>query len=401
MLTKEHSIVNYKGRAIIPDRLNRQEHKHYIEYAKKAIEIYKSGIGQTRISLHKKVRNIFKNEENCPLKRINSFCKLLDDVSIFDRDRGGKSEKLRKKVFLLAAEYHPIVKTNESLFDNQEDKVKQIISKKLKIEWKIIEKNLFSDIIDFHRLKSIEEYPSAITLLSRYNIAQIQATLYRAINMTIWIKNDLKRIVRYAKMLNLLHKITYLGNGEYKIFFDGPASILRNTQRYGVSMATFFPVLTTSKNWKMRVLIKSKFKSFDNILELSDKDKLKSHLPITNDFDSIIEEQFYKKWGTGSRNGWKLERESEIIHNGQRVFFPDFVFRHNSGAFAYLEIVGFWTPEYLKHKSDTLQFFKEHKTIIAVADSVKNQLSYLPDNSIAYKKSINIKDVLERLIDYV
>ena len=401
MLTKEHSIVNYKGKNIIPDRLNNKDHRQYINYAEKAIEIYRSGTGQTRISLHKKIKQIFKDEMDCPVKRINSFCKLLDDVSIFEKDRSGKAEKLRKKVFLMAAKYHPIVKTNESLFDNQEEKVKQIISKNLGIKWEMIQENLYSDVIDFHKLKSIDGYSSPTSLLSRYNIAQIQTTLYKAINMTIWVKNDLKRIMTYAKLFRLLHKVTYLGNGEYKIFFDGPASILRNTRRYGVNLATFFPVLPASTDWKMKAVIKNSFNNFDNYLKLSHRDKLKSPVQKTKDFDSMIEEQFYKKWGNNIRDGWKLERESEIIHKDQKVFFPDFVFKHETGVITYLEIVGFWTPEYLKHKAEVLNLFKEYKILVAIAESLTSQLSFLPDNFISYKKSLNINNVIKYLKEYI
>ena len=33
-----------------------------------------------------------------------------------------------------------------------------------------------------------------------------------------------------------------------------------------------------------------------------------------------------------------------------------------------MEIVGFWTPEYLAHRRETLQQFRHHKIIIAVPE---------------------------------
>ena len=52
-----------------------------------------------------------------------------------------------------------------------------------------------------------------------------------------------------------------------------------------------------------------------------------------------------------TRDGWQLIREGEILHEGQKTFVPDFTFRHEDGTQVFLEIVGFWTPEYLARQA--------------------------------------------------
>ena len=99
MLTKEHAIAEYKNRKIIPDRLNRKVHGHYLGYAEAMLEIYRGGMGKTRRQLHGEVRKVFENESDCPSRRIDAFCKLLDDVSEYTRDISGGAANLRKKVF--------------------------------------------------------------------------------------------------------------------------------------------------------------------------------------------------------------------------------------------------------------------------------------------------------------
>ncbi|NIQ58684.1 MAG: DUF790 family protein, partial [Gammaproteobacteria bacterium] len=47
------------------------------------------------------------------------------------------------------------------------------------------------------------------------------------------------------------------------------------------------------------------------------------------------------------RNGWTLTREERPVPVGDDVFLPDFTVRHEDGREALVEIVGFWTPEYL------------------------------------------------------
>ena len=66
-------------------------------------------------------------------------------------------------------------------------------------------------------------------------------------------------------------------------------------------------------------------------------------------FDSSIEEKFAIKF-EHLANRWKIKREPDplIVGNGV-AFIPDFLFE-KYGRKVYLEIVGFWTKEYLEKK---------------------------------------------------
>ena len=61
--------------------------------------------------------------------------------------------------------------------------------------------------------------------------------------MTVWASDDFKTILRYAKLARLMHTIVRTGEGRYRFRFDGPASVLRHTRRYGAAMARFLPAL--------------------------------------------------------------------------------------------------------------------------------------------------------------
>jgi predicted nuclease of restriction endonuclease-like RecB superfamily len=50
------------------------------------------------------------------------------------------------------------------------------------------------------------------------------------------------------------------------------------------------------------------------------------------------------------RGGWKLEREVTPVTLGSELFLPDFTLRRSDGREVIVEIVGFWTPEYLETK---------------------------------------------------
>jgi uncharacterized protein len=138
-------------------------------------------------------------------------------------------------------------------------------------------------------------------------------------------------------------------------------------------------------------------------LDLSPDDGLTSGLPAPDEFDSSVEESFAAQWGDAPRDGWRLVREGEILHGKQKVFVPDFVFRHDDGRSALMEIVGFWTPEYVEAKIQTLRTFRDRRILLAVARrSIKpgaqeRLLADLSSETFFYKTALKPNDVLERL----
>ncbi len=400
MLTRDLAITEYDfahGR-IFPDRLTRTAHRQYLGFAEQMLAIYRNGTGQTRRDLHRAIGRVLAEEEDCPTRRIGAFCKLLDDVSKYDRDRRGQAAELRRKVFHMAAPAHPLVTHADRLFERAEEKVKAEIAGRLGQSWQEIDARLFADVIDFHRLNRFDGYPTAGDLLARYNVAQVQAALYSAVRMTVWASTDFKTILRYAKLARLMHTIDRTDDGGYRIHFDGPASVLRQTRRYGVAMAKFLPALLACKDWRMHAVVETRRGGHLLSLDLSSADGLNSHLPPPGDFDSGVERAFAERWGAEPREGWQLIHEGRILHQGQKVFVPDFLFRHADGREVPLEIVGFWTPEYLAAKSETLRRFADHRILLAVAESVKQQLPDLADDVIPFKTVLKVKDVLARLI---
>ena len=397
MLRREHAIADYRSGRILPDRLSRKHHAHYAGYAERMLLIYREGVGSTRRRLHRAVADVFAAEPDCPARRIAAFCKLLDDRSEYQNDRRGKAAELRRRVFRMAADKHPLVRNADRLFGNEETAVKADVAERIGRTWGEIDRDLFADVIEFHRLERFDGYDDAPALLARYNVAQVQAALFDAESMTVWATDDFKTILRYAKLARLMHTITRRGDGRFVFRFDGPASVLRATRRYGAAMARFLPSLVTCRGWRMHAVIRTRRRGWNVALDLSPADGLTGNLPAPEEFDSSVEEAFAAKWGDEKRDGWRLAREGEVLHRHQKVFVPDFVFRHDDGRSVPMEIVGFWTPEYLQAKTATLQEFREHDILLAVAHPASDSFDELPADVIRYKTALKVKDVLERL----
>ena len=407
MLTRELAIAAYDSGRILPDRLLRKTHGPYLDYAERMLCVYRHGIGRTRRELHRGVQAVLAEAEDCPVRRIAALCKLLDERSVYQQDRRRRAAALRREVFHMAATLHPLVRKADRLFEHEEARAKAEIAARLDRPWKDVEQELFADVIEFHRLAKFEGYPDGAALLARYNIAQVQAALYGAVSMTVWANEDFKTILRYAKLARLMHAIVRSGDGQYCLRFDGPASVLRETRRYGVAMARFLPALVACRGWRMHAVVRTRRRGWSVSLDLSSADGLTSHLPAPAEFDSNVEEAFAAKWGAEKRDGWLLVREGEMLHHKQKVFVPDFAFRHDDGRTVLMEIVGFWTPEYLQAKLETLRTFRDHRILLAVARPAAKgdwlrRLEQVPlsldaGEVIPYKTAILLDDVLERL----
>jgi uncharacterized protein len=123
-------------------------------------------------------------------------------------------------------------------------------------------------------------------------------------------------------------------------------------------------------------------------------------------FDSSVEEKFANRFEQ-SANGWKLIREPDplIVSNGT-AFIPDFMFQKYDKK-VYLEIVGFWTKDYLHRKIQKLKDIVSNNKIdlfvavneeLTCSKSIIYSDSSLRDRIISYRNdSVPIKYLLNYL----
>jgi predicted nuclease of restriction endonuclease-like RecB superfamily len=136
-----------------------------------------------------------------------------------------------------------------------------------------------------------------------------------------------------------------------------------------------------------------------SVLKLDSQSGLSSRACVGREFDSKVEQAFYEEWKAAPETApWQLLREAELLHDGQFVFFPDFVFQHPDGRRVLLEIVGFWTPEYLEHKQWVLSRFRNERIILAVARTNRSAFPVSDFHQILeYKTKLSVRDVLTAL----
>ena len=109
-------------------------------------------------------------------------------------------------------------------------------------------------------------------------------------------------------------------------------------------------------------------------------------------YDSKIEHIF----SSLSLGSWKIKREPTILKAGKYAFVPNFSLQRESMK-VYLEIVGFWTPEYLAKKIEKLKEVKE-PVILLIIRRLNCSVKYFPAQEVVFfDKKIPINEIMQIL----
>lgn len=364
MIRSEHAIVHYDFRRMTasPDRLQRRRDADYLPIAQRLIELYRDGVGRQRQALHRDVAGIMAELNGCPPRRVHAFCKLLDDAATYHN--GSSAAKFRQAVFAAAAPFHPIVDRREAIFEHERETVRKRLAEQFNQPWESIAAKLFSDVIELQTLVAMDEKLQATELLSRYNLAQTQAMLFQTVSAELTLNDDFRIIVGAIKLAGLMHQIqrVHVQPPRYRILLDGPQSNLRETTRYGIRFAQVLTTLVRCRGWQLTANIRPRTfksptsKSMALRCHLSDQDGLKSDAASPSLFDSQFEKEIDDCWRSAPVAGWTFTRETDLLCQGQTVYAPDFCLRSDDRVI-YVEVVGFWTPEYLTEKLRRLSQF--------------------------------------------
>ena len=131
------------------------------------------------------------------------------------------------------------------------------------------------------------------------------------------------------------------------------------------------------------------------------------------EFDSSIEAQFYEEFSAlvreGHTAGWQIEREPEALAlpGLNLLYIPDFAF-YRGDLKVWLEIIGFWTPDYRVRKLEKLDKLKgqgSHKIILALAHELKASFAddghgeqrELPFPAVYFKQTLRPTEVVKLL----
>jgi uncharacterized protein len=385
MLTAAHRVYHWdrRARSISSDRLEDEA----VPALAPALAVYRERLGQTRGQVRNAARRAL---EGLRPDRVEPVVKLLDDAATYERPPARYADR-RVEVFEAAAADHPLLDPADTLARMAAAFAPPPATAAESVEL------LYGDYPEFHRLVAFPADYAAHALRDDYDLAQAQALLYAATEVTVEAGRDFKHILRYARLARLLHRIERAGPECYRFLFDGPSSVLRRTRAYGVDFARFLAALVRLPDWRLEAQVELRKGWRPLTFTLDAADGLGAGAAPPPEFDSTLEAAIAKKFGR-TRAGWRLVREGAVLSlGGGRVLVPDFVFRHQDGTEVALEIVGYWTPEYLADKLRRLAATRDVNLVVAVPRPLAIRAARLPATVLPFKRRLLLRDLLPRL----
>ncbi len=370
--------------------------------ASSLIEAYNSCIGKKMKDLESLIREEERMAEGLgyDFKLIRGLKVLLNRKIIFEEpDTKIDPIRIRNLVFATCNEFFNGTCINEE----ERNKVFYLVAEKLKLDPETIQKAFYSI---FDEEKKIKDFPKigAEDLLKEYNLSLLQTLLFKCVKLYVDLQvsgHEMRRILWAMKRLGLL----YIAEKRYSginLAIDGPASVLRQIERYGTRMAKLLPYLVSQRAWSIRAYIrkkvaKNKYRVFKfetsktNSANLFPEKKLEEVV-----YDSEIEEEFSKKFFSVGGE-WNLIREPEPLVFDNFIYVPDFALVKGNDKI-YLEIMGFWSEDYVKRKIEKLSKIKDIKLILAVDSSlgnvkIDNENIYV----INFERKLSTVDVIKAL----
>lgn len=173
--------------------------------------------------------------------------------------------------------------------------------------------------------------------------------------------SSVKFIFRNLKFYGLLFQVVR-GDDGFIFEVEGPLDISGKASKFGYRLAILLyrlrqlslrrqfdcSVSVEFRKSKRKVILETEISKMPDI-SWPNVGELKFQL-----FDSKVEAKIYSTFRAIDLDGWHVEREPKPLISGETVFIPDFSLRRG-GAEVFVEVVGFWMPEYKNRKRAKLQ----------------------------------------------
>jgi predicted nuclease of restriction endonuclease-like RecB superfamily len=388
MLPSDLLFSHKRGAQVYPRFLRREQ---YV-WAEQVLSLIREHQHRSRGELQAALRAL---EGDSPDYRIvRGFAHLALNAAEFTLATGElEPETLRREVFTLATERGVYGET-------QAREVLEAVAPRYRLETETLREALYADLPENHLLTALPDF-TPDQLVDRYNLAQAQGLLYAALCLRLTahrnVPGEYRRLFQQLKFHGLMYAVEGNLDDGYQIYVDGPASLFKQTRKYGLQMALFLPALLRVSRWEMEAVLQRDGQELS--YQLDAQSPLKPLTAAPPAYDSLLEESFARRWeklGTP----WTLEREVEIVDLKGTVFVPDFALRHPDGRVAHVEIMGFWHPDYLRRKLDKLRRAAMPDLIVAVSERLNvgaDDFKDIPGPVLFFKGKLEPRAVLDRL----
>lgn len=375
-----------------------------LDLARQMIEIFHHHVERSRGELKAELRDFLGTGTAFLLHR--GLAKLLEERCRFVAEAPIDPPRLRREVFEAAARAWGQA-DGPGAYRFPREEALTAVGDALQLSPRSLEASLYADLRDEEILRELAAVEPD-WLLRRYNVALAQGVLLRATSLRIELAPQPPRVAtalfRRIKFFQLLHRIEACPEGPpgtWRIELDGPLSLFKSSQRYGLRMASFLPTLLHLGGWRLEAEVSWGKKRLPRHFHLSADDAL---APVGNLPGRWLPEELrrFPKDFASLESSWEISTRADPQPLGEQgVLIPDFTFRHRETGFrACMEVLGFWNQGSVGSRLDLLKRHGPPNLLLAVAKNLaagQESGAALPAEVYIFRSFPLAKRVLRRL----
>lgn len=262
-----------------------------------------------------------------------------------------------------------------------------------------IEACLFADLPPERVLTPIEPPLCPSELAARSNQLLVSLLLRWALRVRIQAHGKLRAFLREVKLSGLVctieRPVERCQGDPVRIELSGPLALFRHTAMYGRALARLVRRLAWCDEFRVEAACRLP-NDHCATLVLARGDPIGGAREAAS-FDSQLERRFARELGRIARD-WEIIREPEPIAVEDRLVFPDFELRHRRCPERrwLVELVGFWTREYLEKKLRALRAARLERFILCIDADRNCARDDLPAQAhvVRFRRHVDAREVL-------
>ena len=381
MLSADLLSYSVAGTLVVPHYLGEHDHP----WLRALLDEHERFIGRPRHELEARLRDPLPCDS--PPQKLRLAIQILGKLRPRERKSAVPPRLARAHVFGEAARTSAPRQT-----------IWTTVAASLGVSREDLQESLFGDLPGERLVASPAQPLSAAELAVRCNLAVVQGMLFRATVVRIEIEGNTRVLIRHAKWRGLICSLAGRSDsGRATVELSGPFALFRNTRLYGRALGELVPLLAWCPRFRLRA--DCVFNGRRLTLQLATGDPI---FPSSSPhrYDSLLEERFAREFRRLAP-GWDVIREPEPIAAASTLIFPDFALQHRSDPTRrwLLEIVGFWTADYVARKLALYRCARLSNLILCIDEQRNCAEADLPSGArvVRYRRRVDAAAVLSAI----
>ena len=213
----------------------------------------------------------------------------------------------------------------------------------------VIAASLFADRHAHRRYRAPVRRSEPAEVIARYNLAVVQTLLSRAMSIDATTNGDPRAVAAVAKRDGLLVRMAPRLESGLELTLIGPLALVRDTAKYGRSLARFVPSLVVASEWSLRARLHLHTRNAELVLDHRSPIALGSGTPAP-----AAAHLARKTVRALVDAGVRVDLHPPALRAGGALVIPDLSLEWGPDRKVYVDVLPFATDEHLAAKLEMI-----------------------------------------------